>query len=122
MGGNLPSKPGRTMENPDVAVDELEKVGEICPTMFCQVGDPMGAKSVVAVKPAGETKDGVKTGRGSGLGTGEGRVDRWIGGGGPRTGRVPKGIGGGGPPRSIRSPTTGWVEGGDSEKCPKKSS
>ena len=63
MGGNLPSKPGQTMENPDVAVDEAEKVGEICPTIFCQARDPMGAKSVVAVKPAGETKDGVKTGR-----------------------------------------------------------
>ena len=110
------------MENPDVAVDEVEKVGEICPTMFCQVVDPMGAKSVVAVKPAGETKDGVKTGRGSGLGTGEGQVDRWIGGGGPRTGRVPKGIGGGGPPKSINSPTLGLVGGDDSRKCPKKSS
>ena len=86
------------------------------------MGEPIGARSVVPVKPAGETKDGVKTGRGSGLGIREGRVDRWIGGGGPRTGRVPKGIGGGGPPRSIRSPTTGLVEGDDSEKCPKKSS
>ena len=110
------------MENPDVAVDEVEKVGEICPTMFCQVGDPMGAKSVVAVKPAGGTKDGVNTGSGSRLGTGDDRVNRWMGGGGPQTGRVPKGIGGGGPPKSIRSPTTGLVGGDDSEKCPKKSS
>ena len=122
MGGNLPSKPGRMMENPDVAIDEAENAREICPTIFCQVGDPMGAKSVVVVKPAGETKDGVKTGRGSGLRTGEGRVDRWIGGGGPRTGQVSKGIGGGGPPKSIRSPTTALVGGDDSEKCPKKSS
>ena len=120
MGGNLPSKPGRMMGNPNVAIDEVEKAREICPTIFCQVRDPMGAKSVVAVKPAGETKDGVKTGRGSGLGTGEGRVDRWIGGGGPRTGRVPKGIGGGGPPKSIRSPTKVLV-GDDSKKCPRKS-
>ena len=60
------------MENPDVAMDEVENAGKTCPTKFCQVRDPIGAKSVVAVKPAGETKDGVKTGRGSGLGTGEG--------------------------------------------------
>ena len=83
MGGNLPSKPGQTMENPDVAVDEVEKAGETCPTISCQAGDPMGAKSMEAVKPARETKDGVKTGRGSGLGSREGRVNWWIGGGGP---------------------------------------
>ena len=122
MGGNLPSKPGRTMENPDVAVDEAENAGEICPTEFGQAKDPIGAKSVVAVKPAREIKDVVKTGRGSGLGTGDGRVDWWTGGGGPRISRVPKGIGGGGPPKSIRSPTTALVGGDDSEKCPKKSS
>ena len=110
------------IKKPEVAVDEIEDAGENLPTKCCQVGEPIGARSVVLVKPAGETKDGVKTGRGSGLGTGDGRVDRWIGGGGPRTGRVPKGIGGGGPPKSIRSPTTELVGGDDSEKCPKKSS
>ena len=55
-----------------MAVDKVENAGEICPTISCQAGDPMGAKLVVAVKPAGETKDGVKTRRGSGLGTVEG--------------------------------------------------
>ena len=110
------------IEKPKVAVDEIEEVGENCPTKCCQAGDPIGARSVVPVKPVGETKDRVKTGSGSGLGTGDGRVDRRIGGGGPRTGQVPKGIGGGGPPKSIRSPTTMLVGGDDSEKCPKKSS
>ena len=83
MGGNLPFRSDWMMENPDVAVDELENAGEICPTKSCQAGDPMGAKLVVPVQPAGETKDGVKTRTGDGLGTGDGQVDRWIGGGGP---------------------------------------
>ena len=83
MGGNLPSRPGQMTENPDIAVDEVENAGEICPTKFCQAGDPMGARSVVPMKPARETKEGVKTRKGSRLGTGEGQVDRRIGGGGP---------------------------------------
>ena len=53
-------------------MDEIEEAGENCPTKCCQVGEPIGARSVVPVKPAGETKDGVKTGRGTGLGTGDG--------------------------------------------------
>ena len=57
-----------------MAVDEAENAREICPTKFCQARDPTGARSVVPVKPARETKDGGKTGSGSGLGTGEGHV------------------------------------------------
>ena len=76
MGGILPISPGRVIENPEVAVDEIEDAGENRPTKCCQVGEPTGAKSIVPVKPAGETKEGVRTGRGSGLGTGDGRVDR----------------------------------------------
>ena len=44
-----------------MVVVEVENVREIHPIMFCQAGDPTAAKSVVAVKPAGETKDGVKS-------------------------------------------------------------
>ena len=64
------------IKNPEVAVDEIEDAGENRPTKCCQVGEPIGAKSVTPVNPAGETKDGVKTGSGSGLGTGDGRVNR----------------------------------------------
>ena len=76
MGGIPPISPGRVIENPEVAVDEIEDAGENRPTKCCQVGEPIGAKSVTPVKPAGETKERVKTGRGFGLGTGDGRVDQ----------------------------------------------
>ena len=75
IGGILPITLGCTIENPEVAVDEAENAGEICGIRFCHSVDPIGARSVAAVKPAGEAKDGVKTGRGSRLGTGEGRVE-----------------------------------------------
>ena len=76
IGGILPPKLGYMIENPEVAVDEVENAREICPIRFCHSVDPIGARSVVAVKPAGKTKDGVKTGRGYRLGTREGQV-KW---------------------------------------------
>ena len=48
--------------------------GGNCPTRCCQVGDPMGVKSVVSVNPTRGTDDGAKTVRESGLGAKEGQV------------------------------------------------
>lgn len=71
----LPSKPECMREKSEVAVDETENGREKHPTKFCQAREPTGAKSIVAVQPASDAKDRVKTGRGSGLGTREGHVE-----------------------------------------------